>query len=143
MTWIFGLSPILWLEWMNAFLFFISLGINLTFGIVIWNGRAYWRDDSERGAVLRGAIAIEVYHLGETSRQGWYWTWSHFGERGLHWLGGPRIFALYLFGALVAVGALCMIRVFSERQYGHMLWVVAMLVAIMLSTVVVLLPTDL
>lgn len=128
-------SAVHWLEWMNAFIFFISLGINFTFGLILWHYRDRWFEP-----MFKAALGIEVYHCGETARQAWYWLWSHFGDRGLHWLQGGRIAMLYLFGSLVAVGALCMIRVFSEHRYGHWLWMPALAIALVGATLMVMLP---
>lgn len=126
------IPPVEALEWMNAFLFFISVGIQITFGLVMWHNRKEWW-----GAVFKAAVGIEVYHIGESGRQGWYWLWSHFGERNIAWLQGSRIGWLYLFGSLVAVGAVCMIRVFSERRYGVWLWLPAITTAVIGASLVV------
>lgn len=106
------------IETVHAFLFFMSLGLNLVFGRILWDERSKWEEP-----FFGAAVGIFVYHLGETGRQGWYWIWRHLAGSDETWTMGPLVLLLYAFSAVLLTGAACKVRVFSSERYGKHLWI--------------------
>lgn len=127
------------LEFKNSFLFFLSISITLSFSRMLYTDRENWAQ-----AYYGAMIGVVTFFTGFTAYQALYWAWRHYGDGGnLTWLGPWRVFAMLAVGALMAIGAACIIRNFTVARFGHRLWVMVLgLSAVAAALLTFVLPRD-
>lgn len=105
------------LEIKNAFLFFLSLSITLSFARMLVTDSDHWSE-----AYYGAMVGVMAYFAGATAHQGFYWLWRHFGEGKITWITDTRLAFVEATGVLMAIGAACIIRNFTVARFGHKLW---------------------
>ncbi len=132
--------PIIY-EIINFFLTALSLCVLVIFGryIVIELINHGW----ERNR-LSGAVAISVVMAGESMTRGWTWLGRYIKDTGGisagEWMSIPPWAFIPMIGAVVtAIGALCMVRIFSPDRWGPAGWLWCASIAIAATTLELLL----
>jgi hypothetical protein len=120
------------LEFVNAVWFILGVCVLAVFVHYIWQKRenGYWN--------LVGAISIAAYWFGEVIARGGVWYWYHLinSRQPPGWIGDYPIAGAG--GIIAAIGALCMIRVFSPSEFGNWVWIVSGALAMAFGLSVVL-----
>ena len=121
-------SEIVVLRWIDAFVFSLAATLAVVFArYVFLNICKAWHEPW-----LNAGIGLMVYFSGHAIVRGWVWIIAQDNETGNR---SGHLAGIVIGSAIMAAGALCIVRVFLTATYGRWTWQVVGLSAALIAVI--------